>query len=60
METYFAQAGGEDDDLVNFAHLLQEVVHTRTFDDIHIVPVVLDLDGHDIVSLGYRLCKAVR
>ena len=30
-KTNFAQASGEDDDLVNLAHLLQKVVDTRAF-----------------------------
>lgn len=59
MQTYFAQARRKDDYFVYFAHFLQEVVNTGTLDHIDIVPVVLDLDRHNIVGLGYRLCKAV-
>ena len=48
-----AQARGEYDHFVDFAHLLQEVVHTRTLDHIHIVPVILDLHRHDVICLRY-------
>ena len=52
-KTDLAETRCENDDLVYLAHLLQEVVNTGTFNHIDIVPVVLDLDGHDIICLLY-------
>ena len=50
---YLAQTGSEDYDLVDLPHLLQEIVDARTLYNVDVVPVILDLDGHDIVGLVY-------
>jgi hypothetical protein len=55
MTAHFTQTRGKHDDLINFSHLLQEIIDTGSFDHVDIVPVILDFDGHDIVSLLYRL-----
>ena len=48
---YFAQTGSEDDNFVLLAHLLQEVIDARAFDDINIMPMILYFDRDDIISL---------
>ena len=53
--TNLAQTSGKNNDFVNLAHLLEEVVHARSLDDIHVVPVVLNLNGDNVVRLLYRL-----
>ena len=50
-----AQTGGEDYDFIYFAHFLEEIVNTWSLNHINIVPVILDLDWHDIVGLLDRL-----
>ena len=55
-----AQTCREDDDLINFAHFFKEVVHARALDYVHVVPVVLDFDGHNIIGLLNRLHGKVR
>lgn len=55
MKTYFAQTGCEYDHFVNLAHLLQELVNAWSLNDVDIVPVVLNLDRHDIICLLDRL-----
>ena len=54
-ETNLAQARGEYYNLINLTHLFQEVVYARTLDYVDIVPVELNFDGHDIISLLNRL-----
>lgn len=56
---YLAQAGCEHHNLIYLAHLLQEVVDTRALDDIHIMPVILDLNRDDIIRLldGLKLAS---
>ena len=51
VSAHLAQAGGEDHDLVDLAHFLEEGVDARTFDDVDVVPVVLDLDRDHVVRL---------
>lgn len=53
--TNLAQTSSEHNDFVDLAHLLEEIVHTRSLDDVHIVPVVLYLNGNNVVRLLYRL-----
>ena len=48
-----AQARGEYDHFVDFAHLLQEVVYARAFDHIDIMPMILNLNWDDVVRLLY-------
>jgi len=50
---YLAEAGGENDDFVDFAHLFEKVVDAWAFDDVDVMPTVFDFDGDDIVSLLY-------
>ena len=50
-KTNLAQTRREDDDLVNLAHLLQEVINAWSLDNVDVMPVVLNFDGHDIVRL---------
>ena len=53
--TNLAQTCCEHHHFVDLAHLLEEVVHARSLDDIHIVPVVFNLNGDNVVRLLYRL-----
>ena len=55
MTTDLGQRSGKDDDLVDLAHLGQEIVHSRTLDDIDIVGLRFDLYGHDVVGRGKHL-----
>jgi len=48
---YLAQAGRKNYDFVNFPHLLQELVYSRPFNDVDIMPVVLDFHRYHIISL---------
>lgn len=57
--TYLAQTCREDDDFVDFAHLLQEVVHAWSLDDVDVVPVVLNFNRHDVVCLRDGLHKTL-
>ena len=50
-ESYLAQTGCKNYDLINLPHLLQELVHSRPFNDIDIMPVVFDFHRYHIVSL---------
>lgn len=50
-----AQTCCEYDDLINLAHFFQEVVHARALDYVDIVPVILDFDRYNIISLLDRL-----
>ena len=50
---HLAQTGSKNDNLIYFAHLLEEIIHARTLYDINIMPVVFDFDRHDIISLLY-------
>ena len=49
--TNLAQTSGKNNDFVDLAHLLQEVVNSWSLDDIYVVPVILDLDRHYVVGL---------
>ncbi len=51
VEAYLAQARGEDDYFIQLAHLLQKVVHARSLNDIHIVPMILDFHRHDVIGM---------
>lgn len=53
-----AQTGGEDNNLVNLAHLLQEVVDTGALDDIDIVGLRLNFDGDNVVG-GWEHLRVV-
>ena len=55
-----AQTCCEYDDLINLAHFFKEVVHTRALDYVDIVPVILDFDRYNIISLLNRLDRKVR
>ena len=48
-----AQTRGEDDNLIDFAHLLQEVVYAGAFDHIDIMPMILNLNWDDVIRLLY-------
>ena len=57
---YLAQTCCEYDDLKNLTHFFQKVVHARAFNYVDIVPVVLDFDRDNIISLLNRLDRKVR
>ena len=54
-KTDFTQARGEHDNFIYFPHLLQEIIDAGSLDHVHVMPVILDLYGHNIVGLLYRL-----
>ena len=53
--TYFGNRCGENDNLVQFAHSLHELVHTRSLDDIDIVILAFNLHGNGKVCLVQNL-----
>jgi hypothetical protein len=54
-KTDLAQAGGKYHHLVDLAHLLQKVVDAWALDDVHVMPMVLDLHWHDVIRVLYGL-----
>ena len=52
---YLAQTRGEDYNLIQLSHLLEEIIDTRTFDHVNIMPVVLNLYRDDVVRMLDRL-----
>jgi hypothetical protein len=50
-----AQTGGKDNNFVNLAHFLEKVVYARPFNDVDIMPMILDFDWDNIICLGYGL-----
>jgi len=48
--TYFRKRGSKDDDLVNLAHLCQEMIDAGTFNDINVVRLRFNLDRDDIIG----------
>lgn len=53
--TCLAQTCCKDDNLVNLSHLEQEIVHSRSFYDVDIVDLRVNLDRYDIVCHGDAL-----
>lgn len=49
QKTDFGKRGGEDDDFVDLAHPPQELIDAGSFDDEHVVRLVLYLYRHDVV-----------
>jgi hypothetical protein len=50
-----AQTRREYDDLKDLTHFFQEVINAWALDYVHIVPVILDFNRHNIVCLLNRL-----
>ena len=55
---YLAQTRSEDYNLIQFSHLLEEIVDARAFDHVNIMPMVLNLYRDDVVRMLDRLCGA--
>ena len=55
-----AQTGCKDNNFVNLSHFLEKVIDTRPFDNIDIMPMILDFNWNNIICLGYRLKREVR
>ena len=55
-----AQTGRKDNNFVNLSHLLEKVVYARPFNDVDIMPMILDFDWNNIICLGYGLKRKVR
>lgn len=51
LHTYFGQAGGKDDDLVNLAHFLEKVVDAGTLEDVEVMPVIFNLHWNNEIGL---------
>lgn len=60
MVTNLAQARSEDDDFINFPHLFEEIVDAGTFEDMEVMPVILDFDRYNKVSIRDSLREQVR
>ena len=52
---YLAQTCRKDHHFIKLSHLLEEGIDSGTFQDIKVVPVVFDLDGHDEIWGRNRL-----
>lgn len=52
MTAHLRKTGREDHDLVHLAHPAQERIYPGPFEHVEVVPVVLDLDGDDVVRSG--------
>jgi hypothetical protein len=48
---YLGQARGEDHNLKDLAYSLHERVHSRSLQDVHLVHLILHLDGNDEVGI---------
>ena len=60
LATNLAQTRRKHDHLVQLAHLTQEIVHAGPLQDVKVVPVVLDLNRHDVVRGRYGLWRTDR
>lgn len=52
-QTYLAQTSSKYDNFVYLPHLFEEIINAWSFDHIHIMPVILNLDRHNVVRLRY-------
>jgi hypothetical protein len=55
---YLAQTRSENYNLIKLPHLLEEIIDTRAFDHVNIMPVVLDLYRDYVVRVLNRLIGA--
>ena len=55
MIGYLGETGSKKDTFVEFAHLLQELVHVRPLEHVHLVHSQIYLNGHHEVRIVYRL-----
>jgi hypothetical protein len=49
-KTYLGEGCSKDDDLVNLAHFSEEVIDSRSFNDIDVVRLRFNLDGDNVVG----------
>jgi len=54
-DTHLGQTGGEHDNLIDLAHLLQEVIHPGPLDHVDVMCLRFDLDGNNKVGRGQHL-----
>ena len=54
-KTHLGQTSSEDNNLVNLPHFLQEMIHPRSFDNIDVMGLRLDLNGDDVVGRRQHL-----
>ena len=54
--TYFAEAGCENNNLIYFAHLLEEVVDPGSLKHMKVMPVIFNLNGDNKIRLLHSLC----
>ena len=54
-DKYLAKACGKDDNFILFSHFLQKIIHTRAFNDVNVMPMVLNFDRDNIICLLDRL-----
>lgn len=55
--SYLAETSSVNDNLVVFAHCLQEVVHARTFQYVELMPGIFDFDRDDEIGVKNRLAS---
>lgn len=53
--TYFTEASCENDNLIYFAHLFEEVVDSGSLEHMKVMPMVFNLDGDNKIGLLYSL-----
>ena len=49
-QAYFGEGSSEDDNFIDLAHLGEEMVDARTFYNIDVMCLGLDLDRNDVIS----------
>jgi len=52
---YLAQTRSKNHNLIQLSHLLEEIIDTRAFDNVNIMPVILNLYRDDIIRVLDRL-----
>ena len=53
--TYFAEASCENDNLIHFTHLLEEVIDPRSLEHMKVMPVIFNLNRDNKIGLLYGL-----
>lgn len=56
-KTHLRKTSSKDDDLIELAHLLEEIIDAGALEDVEVVPVGLDLDGDDVVRGRHSLFR---
>lgn len=54
-QTHFAEASCEDDNLIYFTHLFEEVVDPGSLEHMEVMPVIFNLNRDNKIGLLYGL-----